>query len=309
MFLFRLWFPNSGSGARFRNRVVRCDSHLMEIGATEGLVTALVFCVAHSYGTRPTGTRDRSMVCLCSGRHFFHLTKRPRPGNTRTQTTGTGPHRCSGGHESHATTAFRTWSTIWLFLSILKELARRLVARRGADWKPCGGQLVGRCKIIVEFLPGSGSLGCSFHLSVSKVGCFRIPHVAWVLCKLLDVEEGCSEMEDDHCSSCWETWYQGHELFGLERCRHSWMEESHRKHFYNPTLWEEVRTSLYDNTRLEDWHESRRPAQRRCSPRRRPAGAQCWRKARGCQSSQNRTSTHSWTAARSSTMLREHSIC
>ena len=57
---------------------------------------------------------------------------------------------------------------------------------------------VGRCKIIVEFLAGSGSL-CSFHLSVSKVGCFRTPpHVSCVLCKLPDVEEGCSEMEDDH---------------------------------------------------------------------------------------------------------------
>ena len=34
---------------------------------------------------------------------------------------------------------------------------------------------MGRCKIIVEFLGGSGSLGCSFHLSVSKVGCLRAP--------------------------------------------------------------------------------------------------------------------------------------
>ena len=38
----------------------------------------------------------------------------------------------------------------------------------------------------------------------------------WVLCKLPDVEEGCSEVEDDHGSPCRETGYQGHELFGLD---------------------------------------------------------------------------------------------
>ena len=83
------------------------------------------------------------------------------------------------------------------FSSTLEELARRLVARRGVDQNPCGGQLVGRCKIIVEFLAGSGSLGCSFQLSSGKWDVSE-PCVSWVLCKLPDVEEGCSEMEDDH---------------------------------------------------------------------------------------------------------------
>ena len=34
--------------------------------------------------------------------------------------------------------------------------------------------------------------------------------------KLSDVEEGCSEVEDDHRSPCGEVGYQGHELFGLD---------------------------------------------------------------------------------------------
>ena len=41
---------------------------------------------------------------------------------------------------------------------------------------------MGQCQIIVEILAGSGLLGCSFHLSLSKVGCFRTSHVSWVLC-------------------------------------------------------------------------------------------------------------------------------
>ena len=57
------------------------------------------------------------------------------------------------------------------------------------DSNSCSGQLV-----------GSGSLDCSLWLSLSKVGHFRTSHVSWVLCKLSDVEEGRSEVEDDHGS-------------------------------------------------------------------------------------------------------------
>ena len=56
----------------------------------------------------------------------------------------------------------------------------------------------------------------SFWLFLSKVGYFRTSRVSWVLCKLSDVEEGCSEVEDDHGSPCGEAGYQGHELFGLD---------------------------------------------------------------------------------------------
>ena len=91
-----------------------------------------------------------------------------------------------------------------------------MVARSEMDSNPCCGQLVGRREIIVEFLAGSGSLDCSLWLSLSKVGHFRTSHVSWVLCKLSDVEEGPSEVEDDHGSPCRETGYQGHELFGLD---------------------------------------------------------------------------------------------
>ena len=42
------------------------------------------------------------------------------------------------------------------------------------------------------------------------------PHVSCVLCELPDVEEGCSEMEDDHWSSRRETGYQGHELLTMQ---------------------------------------------------------------------------------------------
>ena len=91
-----------------------------------------------------------------------------------------------------------------------------------------------------EFLARSGSLDCSLWLSLSKVGHFRTSHVSWVLCKLSDVEEGRSEVEDDHGSPCGETGYQGHELFGLGRCKHSWMQGSPRKHFCNPMLWSQM---------------------------------------------------------------------
>ena len=91
-----------------------------------------------------------------------------------------------------------------------------MVARSEMDSNPCSGQLVGRREIIVEFLARSGSLDCSLWLSLSKVGHFRTSHVSWVLCKLSDVEEGRSEVEDDHGSPCGETGYQGHELFGLD---------------------------------------------------------------------------------------------
>ena len=77
------------------------------------------------------------------------------------------------------------------------ELARQLVARQRVDHEPRSGPLVGR-QIIVEFLAGSGSLGSFFYLSVSKVGCLRTSHLSRVHCKLLDVEKGCSEMEEDH---------------------------------------------------------------------------------------------------------------
>ena len=43
----------------------------------------------------PRGTPDGSVVCLCSGRHFFHFAERPRSRDTRAQTTSTGPHRGS----------------------------------------------------------------------------------------------------------------------------------------------------------------------------------------------------------------------
>ena len=68
------------------------------------------------------------------------------------------------------------------------------------DSNPCRGQLVGRREIIVEILARSGSLDCSLWLSLSKVGHFRTSHVSWVLCKLSDVEEGRSEVEDEHGS-------------------------------------------------------------------------------------------------------------
>ena len=48
------------------------------------------------------------------------------------------------------------------------------------------------------------------------MGYFRTSHVSWVLRKLSDVEEGRSEVEDDHGSPCGEVGYQGHELFGLD---------------------------------------------------------------------------------------------
>ena len=91
-----------------------------------------------------------------------------------------------------------------------------MVARSEMDSNSCSGQLVGRCEIIVEFLARSGSLDCSLWLFLSKVGHFRTSHVSWVFCKLSDVEEGRSEVEDDHGSPCGETGYQGHELFGLD---------------------------------------------------------------------------------------------
>ena len=91
-----------------------------------------------------------------------------------------------------------------------------MVARSEMDSNSCRGQLVARCEIIEEFLARSGSLDCSLWLSLSKVGHFRTSHVSWVLCKLSDVEEGRSEVEDDHGSSCGETGYQGHELLGLD---------------------------------------------------------------------------------------------
>ena len=74
------------------------------------------------------------------------------------------------------------------------------------DSNPCSGQLVGRREIIVEFLARSGSLDGSLWLSLSKVGHFRTSHVSRVLCKLSDVEEGRSEVEDDHGSPCGENW-------------------------------------------------------------------------------------------------------
>ena len=75
---------------------------------------------------------------------------------------------------------------------------------------------MGRCEIIVGLLARAGPLGRSLWLFLSKVGHFRTSHVSWILCKLFDVEEGCSEVEDDHGSPCRETGYQGHELFGLD---------------------------------------------------------------------------------------------
>ena len=80
----------------------------------------------------------------------------------------------------------------------------------------CSKQLVGRCEIIGRLLARSGPLGRSLWLSLSKVGHFGTSHVSWVLCKLSDVEEGCSEVEDDHGSPCGEVGYQGNELFGLD---------------------------------------------------------------------------------------------
>ena len=99
--------------------------------------------------------------------------------------------------------------------STLEILARRMVARSEMDSSSCSGQLVGRCE-IVGLVARSGPLGRSFWLFLSKVGYFRTSHVSWVLRKLSDVEEGCSEVEDDHGSPCGETGYQGHELFGLD---------------------------------------------------------------------------------------------
>ena len=75
-----------------------------------------------------------------------------------------------------------------------------MVARSEMDSSSCSGQLVGRCEIIVGLVARSGPLGRSLLLFLSKVGHFRTYHVSWVLCKLSDVEEGCSEVEDDHRS-------------------------------------------------------------------------------------------------------------
>ena len=90
-----------------------------------------------------------------------------------------------------------------------------MVAESEMDSSFCSEQLVGRCE-IVGLVARSGPLGRSFWLFLSKVGYFRTSHVSWVLHKLSDVEEGCSEVEDDHGSPCGETGYQGHELFGLD---------------------------------------------------------------------------------------------
>ena len=83
------------------------------------------------------------------------------------------------------------------------------------DSSSCSGKLLGRCE-IVGLVARYGPLGRSFWLFLSKVGYFRTSHVSWVLRKLSDVEEGCSEVEDDHESPCGEAGYQGHELFGLD---------------------------------------------------------------------------------------------
>ena len=90
-----------------------------------------------------------------------------------------------------------------------------MVARSEMDSSFCGGQLVGRCE-IVGLVARSVSLGRSLWLFLSKMGYFRTSRVSWVLRKLSDVEEGCSEVEDDHRSPCGEVGYQGHELFGLD---------------------------------------------------------------------------------------------
>ena len=83
------------------------------------------------------------------------------------------------------------------------------------DSSLCSKQLVGRCEIL-GLVARSVPLGRSLCLYLSKVGHFRTSRVSWVLRKLSDVEEGCSEVEDDHGSPCGETGYQGHELFGLD---------------------------------------------------------------------------------------------
>ena len=168
-------------------------------------------------GRGPAGTPVRSLVCLRSGRHFLSLIGRPRPGprDTRTWAAGAGPHKGTGGYQPDTSTASRTRRAPWVVLGPVEELARQLVARQRVDLECRSGQLVGRRRIIVEFLAGFGSLGSFAFPSISKMGCLRTSQLSGVHCERLDVEKGCSGMEDDHRPSSRGTGYQGHELSGL----------------------------------------------------------------------------------------------
>ena len=79
-----------------------------------------------------------------------------------------------------------------------EELARQLVARRGADREPRSGQLVGTTQNH-RGIPGriwfTGLLISPIHL---ESGMSQNLQLSGVHSKLLDVEKGCSEMEDDH---------------------------------------------------------------------------------------------------------------
>ena len=112
------------------------------------------------------------------------------------------------------------------------------------------------------------------------MGCLRTSQLSGVHCELLDVEKGCSEMEDDHRPSRRETGYQGHELSGLngavirewENLHRSilhpdgvesilkvldakvgWIQEDESKLLLRKALsgWKEARTSLFDSARHE----------------------------------------------------------
>ena len=129
---------------------------------------------------------------------------------------GAGRHKGTGCYQPQISTASRTRGSPWVVLGPVAELARQLVTRQRVDREYRSGQLVGRRKLIAGFLAGSGSL-CSFVPSpVSKMGRLRTSQLSGVHCEPLDMEKGCSEMEDDHRPSRRETGYQGHELSGLD---------------------------------------------------------------------------------------------
>ena len=166
-------------------------------------MTALLLYVACCHGRRPTGTPDGSVVCLCSISSTSLSDRDQEIRELRQQVQDlTGvleaislTQRQISDHETRAdwySQHWKSWQDGWW---------------HDQRWtqNSCSGQLVGRCEIIVEFLAGSGSLDCSLWFSFSNVAHFRTSHVFWVLRKLSDVEEGCSEEEDDPGSPCGET--------------------------------------------------------------------------------------------------------
>ena len=74
-------------------------------------MTALLLYVACRHGTRPTGTPDGSVVCLCSGRHFFHFAERQVQDLTGVLETFSLTQRQISEHETRADRYSQHWKS------------------------------------------------------------------------------------------------------------------------------------------------------------------------------------------------------